>query len=448
MPPSKQRVVGEGTFGCVVAPSLECADVKMDYTNKVSKVMHFQDAEDEIYEYQAIDKADPGMKYHVGNPTQCSPAPTNAAKNVIDTCDNFNAKEMDTYELLIMENGGVDLDTFAKSKKHTKESVSRFWKEARNIVLALLMMKRNRLVHHDLKPQNMVFRKQLKMIDFGKMKNQDTLITKCSDSRGSILIHFNYPLELYFLNRDRYMRIANANDAAKRNFVAHLEDKISDKLTYFFTLIKPIPPLWIKNEMKKMVMNDLTAANYDKFVAKSVETTDVYGVGLTFLYMLRRFESYMPSDIVEEMRGLFKFAIHPNVFLRYDPETLLREYDELMNYWHHEPDDFHVSAPQDTPIVSKKDTVVNPENKECPSSHERNPITGRCNKKCGKMSRRNEQFKCVRRPAEKRKPASIRNCPETDERNPITGRCNKKCGKFSRRNEQFKCVRNITSRKK
>lgn len=44
------KVVGEGTFGCVLKPPLLCDDsgvlTKKDYNNKISKIMHKDDAID------------------------------------------------------------------------------------------------------------------------------------------------------------------------------------------------------------------------------------------------------------------------------------------------------------------------------------------------------------------------------------------------------------------
>ena len=40
---SNVKIIGEGTYGCVVKPSLKC-NTSHDYKNKVSKLMHGKDA--------------------------------------------------------------------------------------------------------------------------------------------------------------------------------------------------------------------------------------------------------------------------------------------------------------------------------------------------------------------------------------------------------------------
>ena len=51
-------VIGEGAAGCVHKPSLECKNKKIDYKNKVSKLMDIDNANDELDEYKLISKLD------------------------------------------------------------------------------------------------------------------------------------------------------------------------------------------------------------------------------------------------------------------------------------------------------------------------------------------------------------------------------------------------------
>ena len=46
-PKSKHKVIGEGTYGCVIEPSLKCT-TEQDYDNKVSKLMKYSDAVKEL----------------------------------------------------------------------------------------------------------------------------------------------------------------------------------------------------------------------------------------------------------------------------------------------------------------------------------------------------------------------------------------------------------------
>ena len=48
------KVIGEGSYGCVHRPSLTCKDKKIDYKNKISKLMTQKHLNTEIAEYDRI----------------------------------------------------------------------------------------------------------------------------------------------------------------------------------------------------------------------------------------------------------------------------------------------------------------------------------------------------------------------------------------------------------
>ena len=65
-------VVGEGSFGCVHKPSLECKEPNIDYTNMVSKIMTRDSAKDELKEFKLLDKIDKEHKHFLGTPIKCN----------------------------------------------------------------------------------------------------------------------------------------------------------------------------------------------------------------------------------------------------------------------------------------------------------------------------------------------------------------------------------------
>ena len=48
------NVIGEGTYGCVHKPSLKCKKKRINYDNKISKVMKTKEANIELKEYKNI----------------------------------------------------------------------------------------------------------------------------------------------------------------------------------------------------------------------------------------------------------------------------------------------------------------------------------------------------------------------------------------------------------
>ena len=60
-------VIGEGSYGCVHRPSLECNKGKINYKNKVSKVLEKIDAKQELKEHNVIKKLDPDENFYFRN---------------------------------------------------------------------------------------------------------------------------------------------------------------------------------------------------------------------------------------------------------------------------------------------------------------------------------------------------------------------------------------------
>ena len=68
----ENKIVGEGTYGCVVEPALECKKPE-NYENKVSKVMRKNDAIEELKEYELLKSIPDINKYTVNVPVLCEP---------------------------------------------------------------------------------------------------------------------------------------------------------------------------------------------------------------------------------------------------------------------------------------------------------------------------------------------------------------------------------------
>ena len=68
------KVVGEGTFGCVLKPSLKCNTNKtIDYKDRVSKLMFDYDARNELKEYAYLSKIKGLEDYALIAPIYCKP---------------------------------------------------------------------------------------------------------------------------------------------------------------------------------------------------------------------------------------------------------------------------------------------------------------------------------------------------------------------------------------
>ena len=118
----------------------------MNYKNKISKILLTKDAMVELNEYGTISKVDKNHKIHLGVPVKCEPNISSAADiQSIDKCrgrDKIN-KHLNQYSLLVMKDGGVNLEIFADNisklpnTPETREKLEYFWLDVHRLFYRL-----------------------------------------------------------------------------------------------------------------------------------------------------------------------------------------------------------------------------------------------------------------------------------------------------------------------
>jgi hypothetical protein len=146
------NIIGKGSFGCVVKPSLTCKGEET-VPGKVSKIMLKKNAEIELGEYSKIDEIDPDFKYHFQAKT-CEPVYDETFDSTLQSC-NLEG-DMEKYVLLNFDDGGYDLEQVCKYIK-TDQDIINIWKSMLNIFEAVKMFSELMYVHHDIKPLNIVY---------------------------------------------------------------------------------------------------------------------------------------------------------------------------------------------------------------------------------------------------------------------------------------------------
>ena len=171
-------VIGEGTYGCAIKPSLKCSNKTILYNNKISKVLLNKDANEELTEYNMIDKIDKNKDFFMGKPELCKPKYNELNVKSIQKCKYISKIIKDNVKdnfkklsLLIMNDGGVNLTTYSNTiYRKTEKQLIDFFVEAHRILLGIKVFIDNGVVHHDLKPGNIVYNEdtnRLNFIDFG-----------------------------------------------------------------------------------------------------------------------------------------------------------------------------------------------------------------------------------------------------------------------------------------
>ena len=502
-----RNVIGEGTYGCAIYPSLTCGNKQLNYENKISKIMLDTDAVQELNEYETIGNIDRDHNYYLGKPTRCIVKNTNSNLEAIAKCKNGRnfLDNLRKSALLVMNFGGGNLEDFAKVLKSREKSpvntkkMHDFWIEAHRLLLGVKVFLDNDILHHDLKPQNIVYNEaenRINFIDFGMMTSISSTIQTCKNSRNHYSIfHWSYPLEHEFINRTTYNAFAAKSKKQReqylQRFIKHVNGtKVTDKkrihfLSFLnFVVGKELPNEIYKDTISRYVAdyNDtllgMTLDNYDEFLEKSVRTMDVYGVGISLMYVLVNSRHLIDQKLSLDLSELFHNMVHSNLNRRITVDTAISSYEEILEsngltaeFGKHFENNVLVEGDALSPIVAQLLDSINPvviksfnvsdevilrTPNPCPEDKELNAVTKRCIKKCKKDHSRNAKTKrCVKnrnpeknadvlikasaaasaaraatpppQPQEEPEPQPqiqrLKDCPEGKIRNPKTNRC-------------------------
>ena len=81
----------------------------------------------------------------------------------INKCKDFNINSIDEYRLLIIPDGGIDLNQFAEkvqdmeNNTKNKKQIMDFWLSGHILLKGIKEMLEKGIIHHDLKPGNIVY---------------------------------------------------------------------------------------------------------------------------------------------------------------------------------------------------------------------------------------------------------------------------------------------------
>lgn len=473
-------VIGQGTYGCVHKPQMKCKNKTRKVANNVSKLMTKENASDEMREYKMIADADSKKQVYMGKPSKCNVENNELNRNSAKRCRNkqLPPSELDKQALLIMKYGGKNLEQFADevftkwdvTPKNTAK-IELFWLEISRIFYGLKVFQDNKIVHHDLKHQNVVYNEKtnrVNYIDFGFMTNKDDIIKSARNSRYQLSnqYHWSFPWEMVFLNKIAYQKHAtNVQYNAVESFDDYA-DEIKDKCGYFLHSILPIVTkthnkdaiAYLLTQYYAMLI-EMDHSDYDKFIHKSVDTIDSYGIGMGLLYVLHRTGKFIQDDLFEKLSTLFMNMVSPNMYTRMNTDQLLEQYRGIMMSSgllekHNKRYDNYllvkgVSLPKKvtkriTDMANNRDFIIDAEtlsddmleiNPLCPSGKEYRRKTKRCVKICQEGFVRDPSYRCIRDKTQKRRSP----CPTDKERNPLTNYCVKKCKPGYLRDKTYKC---------
>ena len=492
---SNPKRVGEGSYGCVHNPPLKCINqlYNPDPT-KVSKILRKKDANSELKEFKLINKADKKEDFHLGNPGSCFPDNNEINAKAIDQCRGFRSKDINSYKLLLLKNGGQDLSKIEeKFKQLTINTVNvgrleHFWLDMARLIYGSKVLMDKGIIHHDLKQQNIVYNentRRVNFIDFGLMVTTKDMLKKANGSRYPFGEHWSFPPDILFYNyvdykrltsregRDRHTLMQNAFKRYKEPLQIieqNLMDKDETEIDFSIRIVRDYYATY-----SKLTNSD---DDYNRFINKSFETFDNYSIGFSLFSILKETKEFIAEKLYNDLRLLFLSMMTFNVFERPSPSEVVDKYEFILKsngllekYSMRFENHFLVEGTEKQEQEKKKEELPKSLKKfiddlilQCPDGKERNPKTNRCINKCKDGYSRDAEFKCKKNKTQKKKPIleetitapmvdlhktpeiiSYKNktqkkkCKEGKELNPKTNRCVNKCNHGYARDADFKC---------
>lgn len=406
-------LIAQGTYGCVYKPSLRCSKKKVDYSNKVSKIISIYDDEDE--EYNKISEIDKKAHYYLGKPEVCNVKSDDFKTEVLKSnCKLINDSDSSKYyKLLIIKYGGIDLkrinyEEYLMSGNSPLQQFDLFWLNVYHLFKGIQLFVKNDVSHYDLKPDNIVFNPntyRFNFIDFGLMRSIYSEIKKNYGKHSTF--HWSYPIESVYMDQIKKKSPEELKDILKSAFI---DNKPTRRITssnsrnfihflkyYAININTNISEKYIDN-----VINDVVdglveyKGKYDEMIIKIYTSFDTYALGFTLNYCMNKmYETGMISnEIYTTMHNFLKKMYDFNIYRRIvDITVLLKEYKNLLN---------KLGVLQRLGVTIERGEIISLENKveenkkDCPSGKELNLSTNRCRNKCPENKIRNEKGNCVK----------------------------------------------------
>lgn len=423
------KKIGEGTYGCVYEPQLPCDNEretkrmkeiservnipslnvnasrsrsrsKSDESAKeknriVTKLTTGKNAIDEKNEYLQVDKMDRQYVIHTPIIGSCKVNASKATGKLRDGISKCKSKHVQRHgnDLVLINQlySGEDLDTFCEPNNLRRyfrndsegKKMDMFWLQVYQLFVGLDMFYKNKSVHYDIKPSNILYdssNERFNFIDFGLMEKMSDIKRAATKSElEHSMFHWSYPLDNGYMNQNTWRELHNmvrgegnadlfsSRIAAKfcefmskgyKETPANTYHISASKLDAFFYTFHYIYNVRFDKrgnsgkgqgkESASIIFQDVKSffvsffsmnLPYSKYLNRAVQSIDVFGMGMTLCYMANQFITVFGSkggnvlrrDFFEEVLAIGRSMCSFDMSVRLiNTAVLLRKYEMLL----------------------------------------------------------------------------------------------------------------------
>lgn len=327
--------LGQGTYGCVFFPSIECRDrlqQKESFYNGVSKVFKTKkDMNDELKETKKISKMDKQGLYTNKALGSCEVSTENFSSKETGPCRYMphmqnKSKKSIIYDQIFYEHKGIDLNQFMRKNF----SLSYTFNYVLNILKGIQMLIKHKYVHLDLKPDNILISDSNKalLIDFGLGRP----FKKLYDYNNSNYI-LEYSYEWYapefklFFDSYRNMLpeyqlkefIEFNNSKYNRAYKKYSKNVIESETTDFVTRYR-----------REFALGDIKQSEF--FIKNFAHKADLFSLGTIMYYIHEKAQKDNDFKLYgQQFKNILDKAIRINPYERATVNELIMDFENLIN---------------------------------------------------------------------------------------------------------------------
>lgn len=339
---NEPKLLGEGSYGCVFKPKIQCKDkptkisnISVKSSNVISKV--FGDKIDylsEMKEGKRLQKIDPSGSHLLlpieGCKTSLELVRKHPKSNECELLEEIPYDKSYSLYQITMPYGGVRFDHYIRRYVVEKQKLFPLINLIAilyGILEGVILMDRKRICHQDIKSANILVTPKGEglIIDYSLMTPYKD-IYNVKNHRRLKYTYFPYPPEYkiayYITYPDKCNEVCDFPREVNKNINNFGED-LGDIYYSFYSLQKINK---VTEELRKDIIKEEAPL---KFLQKYANRIDVYGVGVAIIDVYKYIDLNISVKEEQTWTNWIKHMIHPDVRKRYTPEEAYKNLQRL-----------------------------------------------------------------------------------------------------------------------